>query len=193
MHRLIVALALEDVLGNIDEHRTRAAALGDIESLMQNLRQILELLHQEIVLGGGARDTKGVGFLERVGADQLAGHLAGEGDQRNRIHHGVDQTGDQVGGTRTRGGAADARLASGPRIALGGKSGVRFVAHQDVADGMIVHRVVKGQRDSAGIAEDYFDAFLNQAFKQNFRARHELIGGGGRHTVYPLEQRFVEQ
>ena len=60
------------------------------------------LLHQEIVLGAGARDAEGVGFLERVAADELGGDLAGDGDDGDGIHHGVHQAGGQVGGARAR-------------------------------------------------------------------------------------------
>ena len=125
------------------------------------------VLHHEVVLGAGARDAEGVGFLEGVAADQLARDLAGDGDDRDRIHHGVDQAGDQVGGAGTGGGAADADLAGGPRIALGGEGGVLFVPHQDVPDRVIVEGVVERQRDAAGISEDALDVFPQQTFEQH--------------------------
>ena len=131
------------------------------------------LLDQEVVLGAGARDAEGVGFLERVAADELAGDLAGDGDDRDGIHHGVHQAGDQVGGAGAGGGAADADLAGGARVAFGGEGGVLLVPHQDVADLVIVEGVVEGERDAAGIAEDAIDAFPGQAFEQHFRAAHQ--------------------
>ena len=70
-------------------------------------------------------------------------------DDRDRIHHGVHQAGDQVGGAGTGGGAADADFAGGARIAFGREAGVLFVPHQDVADVVIVERVVERQRDAA--------------------------------------------
>ena len=103
----------------------------------------------------------------------LAGDLPGDGDDRDRIHQGVDQAGDEVGGAGTGGGAADADLAGGARVTFGGEGGVLFVPHQDVADLVIVQRVVEGQRDAAGIAEDAIDAFADQAFQQHSRAAHQ--------------------
>ena len=97
------------------------------------------------MLGAGARDAEGVGFLERVAADELGVDLAGDGDDRDGIHHGVHQAGDQVGGAGAGGGAADADLAGGAGVPFGGEDGVLLVPHQDVADGVVVHRVVKGR------------------------------------------------
>ena len=41
-HGLIVALGLEHVLGDIDQHRTGPAAGGDVKRFVDDLRQILE-------------------------------------------------------------------------------------------------------------------------------------------------------
>ncbi len=94
------------------------------------------------MFGAGARDSERVGFLERVAADQLGGNLAGDGDHRDGIHHGIDQAGDQIGRARSRRGAAHADAAGGSRVAFGGEGGVLLVADQDMADGMVVEGVV---------------------------------------------------
>ena len=125
------------------------------------------------MLGAGARDAEGVGFLEGVAADELAGDLAGERDDGDGIHHGVDQAGDQVGGAGAGSGAADAHLAGGARIAFGGEAGIFFVADQHVADVVVVDGVVEGQGDAAGISEEAIHAFARQAFEQHFRAIHQ--------------------
>ena len=129
-----MALGLEDVLGNIHQHRTGASGGGDVKRFVNGLRQIRQLLHQEIVFGAGARDAERVGFLERVAADQLGGNLAGDGDDRNRIHHGVDQAGHQVGRARTGGRAAHAHLAGGARVSFRREAGVLLMPHQNVLD-----------------------------------------------------------
>ena len=130
----------------------------------------------KLCLVAGARDAERVGFLERVAADELGVDLAGDGDDRDGIHHGVDEAGDQIGGAGSGGGAADADLAGGARVAFGGEAGVLFVTHQDVPDVVIVERVVEGKRDAAGIAEEAIDAFADEAFEQHFGAGHELAG-----------------
>src|SRR5690348_3853234 len=101
---------------------------------MHYLRKLGDGLDQEVVLGAGAGDAEGVGFLERVGADELGGNLAGDGDDGDGIHHGIDQAGDQVGGAGSGGSAADADASGGAGIAFGGEGGVLFVTHQDMAD-----------------------------------------------------------
>ena len=103
-------------------------------------------------------------------------NLAGDGDDRDGIHHGVDQAGDEVGGAGAGGGAADADLAGGARVAFGGEAGVLFVAHEDVADVVVVEGVVEREGDAAGIAEEAIDAFAGEAFEQHFGAAHEFAG-----------------
>src|SRR5208283_4810870 len=147
-------LSLEDVFGDVDQHRTRTAGSGDVKRLVYDTRQVVDVLHQVVVLGSGARDAEGIGFLKRIGAHQLGGDLAGECNHGDRVHHGIHQSRDQVGGARPRGRTADANPARGTRVALGGEGGVLFVPHQNMANGVVVQRVVERQRDAAGIAED---------------------------------------
>jgi hypothetical protein len=71
-----------------------------VKRLLDDRRQVLAVLDQEVVLGRGSRDADVVGFLERVVADQVRRHLAGERDQWDRIHEGVLQRGHQIGRRR---------------------------------------------------------------------------------------------
>ncbi len=87
-----------DVLGNVDHDGTRPARAGDIEGLVQHAREIVDVLDQPVVLGAGPRDADRVAFLERVVADQVRRHLAGDADDRNGIHQGVGEAGDRIGG-----------------------------------------------------------------------------------------------
>ena len=50
----------------------------DLEGLVQHARQIVDVLHQLIVLGAGPRDADRIAFLERIVADQMGRHLPGE-------------------------------------------------------------------------------------------------------------------
>ena len=125
------------------------------------------------MLGAGARDAEGVGFLEGVAADELAGDLAGERDDGDGIHHGIDQAGDQVGCAWAGGGAADAHPAGGARVAFRGEAGIFLVAHQHMAYVVVVDRIVQGQGDAAGIPEEAVHAFPRQTFQQHFRAIHQ--------------------
>ena len=56
---------------------------GDMEGLVDERGELVDVLHQPVVLGAGPRDADGVAFLEGVGADQRGRHLTGQADQRN--------------------------------------------------------------------------------------------------------------
>ncbi len=140
---------------------------------MDGARQVFESLDEIVVLGAGTRDAEGIGLLKGVAADELSGDLAGEGDDGNGIHHGVDEPGGEVGGAGSGSGAADSGFAGGARVSAGGEGGVLFVAHQDVADVMVVKDVVEGQGDAAGVAEHAIDAFADKAFEQHAGAAHQ--------------------
>ncbi len=72
----VARLALEHVLGDIDEHGTGAAGGGDVESLVDDLRQFGQVLDEVVVLGAGTGDAEGVRFLKRIAADQLGDDLS---------------------------------------------------------------------------------------------------------------------
>ena len=125
------------------------------------------------MLRAGPGDAEGVRLLEGVAADELGGDLSGNGDNRDRVHHRVDESGGQVGGAGARGGAADADLTRGAGVAFGCKRRVLFVAHQHVADFVVEENVVQGEGDASGVAEDAIHAFPRQAFQQHLRAAHQ--------------------
>jgi len=121
-------------------------------------------------------------------ADEAAVDLTRESDDRDGIHHGVDESGDQVGGAGARSGAADTDLAGGARVAFGGEAGILFVANEDVLDVVVVEGIVEGDGDAAGVAKEDIDALANETFEQHFGAAHEFAGlyMFGRSGVWPL-------
>ena len=83
---------------------------------------------EEAVLGDRHRDAADVGLLEGVRPDRRGGDLAGDGDDRHRVHVGVGDRRDEVRGARAGRRHADADLAGrdarsprrrGPRPARG--------------------------------------------------------------------------
>ena len=84
-------------------------------------------------------DAGDVSFLEGVRADRGTRHLAGDRDDRDRVHVGI---GDGVTRlvARSRGRHADPDFAGCLRVSLGGVAGALFMAHQDVAYLVGVHR-----------------------------------------------------
>src|SRR5579883_293353 len=73
----VVGLALKDIFRDVDEDRAGASGGRDVKGLVDDLRQLLNIFHQKIMLGGRASDAEGVGFLEGIAAHQFGRHLAG--------------------------------------------------------------------------------------------------------------------
>ena len=172
-HRLVVSLPREDVFRDVDKHRAGPSRGGDIERLVDGLRQVFEALYQEIMLGARACNAESIGLLESIAANQFAGHLARDGHDGDGVHHGVHQAGGEVGRAGSRSGAADSRFAGGARVALGGEGGILFVAYQHVADVVLVERVVEGESDAAGVSEHTVDTLADQAFQKHRGAVHQ--------------------
>ncbi len=126
----VIKLGVLHVHGDIDEDRSRPPRGGDVERLLENPGDVLRFLDQVTVFDDRLGDAGDVDFLEGVGADEVAAHLAGDGDHRRRIQIGVGDAGDQVGGPGAAGGDTDAGLAGCPGIAVGGVGRALLVAHQ---------------------------------------------------------------
>ncbi len=93
-------LGRRHVLRNVHHDRARAAGRRNIESLLHGDREILHVLHQEVMLDARPRDTDRVAFLERVLANRVRRHLAGDDDEGDRIHVGSGNAGDGIGHAR---------------------------------------------------------------------------------------------
>ena len=133
------------------------------------------------MLGHRQRDAGNVDFLKCVRAQHLAGDVAGDADDRNRIEHGGGDAGDEVGCAGAAGGDGHAHLARGARVAVGHVRGALLVAHQYVVDGKLAQRIIDGQNRAARIAEDVGNALADQRGPHNFRAGE--AGGCGEVSV----------
>ena len=174
----VLVLGLEDVLRQVDDDRSGPAAARDIEGLVDRAGEVGDVLHQVIVLGAGPRDPGGVGLLEGVVADQMGRHLAGEADDGNRIHQRVGQAGDGIGGAGARGDKDHAHLAGGARIAFRRMDGCLLMAHEDMAQRVLLEQlVVERQHSPARIAENHIHALIQQGLDDDsgsvrFLGRH---------------------
>ena len=177
------------VLRDVDHHRARPAVRRDVERLVQHAREIVHALHEIIVLGAGPRDADRVAFLERVVADQVRRHLSGDADERDRVHQRVGQPGHRVGGARPGRHQHAADLAGRARIAFRRMHRALLVAHQDVAQLLLLeHGVVDRQDRAAGVAEDVLDPLVDHGLDHHLGAGH-LLGHGSLQSVC----RFVGQ
>ena len=146
--------AVQDVLGDVQQHRPGPARSGEQKGLPNGQGYVLGLHHELVVLGDRTGDADGVGLLERVRPDYGPAHLARDGHHRDRVHIGVAQGSHEVGGTRAAGDHDDARPARDLRVTLGHMAGALFVADEYVADGRVEDRVVSRQDGAARQAEN---------------------------------------
>ena len=172
----------QHVLRQIDDDRPRPAAPRDVERLMDYAREIAHVLDQVIVLGARPGDAGGVGLLEGVVADQMRRHLPREAHDRHRVHQRVGQPGHRIRGTRAARHQHDPDPAGRAGIALRGVHRTAFLAHQDVAQRVLLEqRVVDRQDRTTGIAENDIDALVDQRLDDDIRSTPRL----GRHNRTP--------
>ncbi len=80
------ALRLLRVLGDVHEHWTRTARLGEVKRFLDRRHDVFDARHQVAVLGDRQRDAGDVGFLKCVVANELARHLTRDAHHRDRVH-----------------------------------------------------------------------------------------------------------
>ena len=165
-----LARRLLRVFRDVDVNRARTSRRGDVERLTERRRNFVRARHQVVVLGNRQRDAGHVGFLKRIGPDELAAHLAGDAHDRRRVQHRRRDAGHHVRGAGARGGDRDTDSAARPRVAVGHVRGALLVAHEDVADGIIEHGVVGRQNRPARIAEHVGHSLPHETFPDNLRA-----------------------
>ena len=110
--------SVNDVLWNIDQDRARTSGGRDMERILDRLGDVLGPRDQDVVFGHRPGDAGGVSFLERIIADQVRRHLAGEADDGDRVHQRVGQARHRIGRTGAGGHQHDANFAGGARITL---------------------------------------------------------------------------
>ncbi len=148
----------EGVLADVDEDGARPTRASDVEGLGDRARDLVGIGHEVVVLGDRHRDAADVRLLEGIGPDRAAGHLAGDRDDRHRVHVGVSNRGHEVGRARPRRGHAHADLSGRRGIPFSGVARALFVAHEDVAHlGGVHERVVCRQDRATRDAEDRVD------------------------------------
>ena len=152
-----------------------------MKRLVHDAGEVLGPFHQIVMLGAGPGDADRVRLLEGVVADHMGRNLAGQADDRHRVHQRIGQAGDRVGGTGAGGHQDDADLAGRAGIAFGRVDGRLLVADQDVADLVLLEqRIVERKHRTAGITEDHLHALIDQRLDHHLRAGQALrIGGGG--------------
>lgn len=171
------------VLGQVDQDRPGASLARDAKRFAHDLRKFLHPPHQKAVLDDRHGHAEHVQFLERIGAQQGRGDLAGQAHHRYRIEHRIGDAGDQIGGARAGGGHAHADPAAGTGVPVGGEGGALFVTDQDVLEPGIHQGVVERHDGAARITEQRFHALGFQGLRQPARAIAGRAVCGGVHAL----------
>ncbi|MND73429.1 hypothetical protein D3C80_650030 [compost metagenome] len=159
------------VLRNVDHHRAGTAGLGDVEGLLDHLGDFRGMLDDEAVLHDRAGDTDHVGFLEGVGTDHVARHLAGQDHHRNGVHVGGGDAGDGVGRARAGSHQHHTGLAGGAGVAVGHMGSSLFMTDQDVGHVVFLEQgIVDMQEGTARVPVDVLNAFVTQRADDHFSA-----------------------
>ena len=177
----------EDILRQIDDDRPGAAALRDVEGLVQYAGQLADVLDEIIVLCARPRDAGRVGFLKCVVADQVRRDLARQANDRHRVHQRVGEPGDCIGRAGTARYKDDPDTAGRAGIALGRVHGPLLMPHEDVAQRILLEkRIVDRQDGTAGIAEYDIDALVHQSLDDDLRSAQRL---GRHHNLHRQQHR----
>gem|GEM_PF-6412712 len=161
----------EHVGRDVDQHRTRTPAARERERFTHFGVELTRIRDEDRGFGRALRDRADVGFLKTVGAHQRHAHVGRDRHDRNRIHHRIDEPGDEIGRPRSRGCAANADASAGPCITTRRKRRARLMANEDVTHGMSVERIVKRHDGAAGVAENNVDPLAFECFKDRVSAR----------------------
>ncbi len=177
---------LLDVLRNVDDDGAGAAGAGEDEGLLEDAREVGGVEDEVAVFDDRQGHAEEVGLLERGLADELGENLAGDTDQRDGVHVGIGDAGNEVGGSGAGGGHAHADFAVGAGPGLGGEHTALLVAGKDDADFVAAGEgLVELLRGTAGVGEDDVHALTREALDYGVGAVHGatdfgLGEGGGR-------------
>ncbi len=178
-----------DILGDVDQDGAGATFLGNCKGFGQDRRDLGRVADQPRMLDDRQGDAEDIDFLEAIRAHQVRTDLAGDADQRDGIHIGIGNAGDQVGGAGARRGHADTDAAGGTCIGIGGKGGALFVTDEDVLQAGSGERIVDRHDGAARIAEQGFDPQRLQRGDDQLRAGGLIAHQGSRNSAEIFRKR----
>ena len=178
------------ILCHIDQYRPWPPGGGQVKGLVNHPRQVVHIGHQVRMLGDRDRDAGDVGFLKGVGAQQRAGHLTGDSDQRSGVHERIGNGRHEICGTRSRCAQAHAHASGGPGVTFGRMTGALLMAAEHVPQPVAVlpHGVVERHDRATGNAEHRVDPFAQQGLADDLRTGHGAgrMGRRGHASTAPL-------
>ena len=143
-----------------------------MERFLEDAREILGALDQVGVLGEGLAGAGDVGLLKDVAAEQLRIDLPRNGHERDAVHVGCGDAGNEIRRAGAGGGDAHAGLSGGTGVAAGGMSRILLLADENMADLRLIEEIIERADCRARISEGKLYAFKLQTFHHHFRAAY---------------------
>ena len=162
------------ILGEVEYHRTRSTATSDIERTAHSPRYILRTANLISPLRDRLGNAHQVNLLEGISTQSTHTHLSGDNHDRRRIHHGISNTGERIGSSRTTSHESHTHFAADSGISLCSVSSSLLVTNQDVIEHLLLSSRVTIQRikhwhdTTARITEDGLYPFVMQRAHQCF-------------------------
>ena len=142
--RSVFILCRSHILGDIDQDRTRSAALCDGKRPAYGIGQLFDIFYDEIVFGDRHGHAGDVDLLKAVAAQQAHANITGNGYHWDGIHECGRNTSYQVGSTRAGSSQAYTNLSRNPRITVRSMGCALLMGGQDVGNLilMLVKRII---------------------------------------------------
>ena len=81
-----------DILGKIDQYRTRTTSRSDMEGFLHRPCQVLNILNKKVIFGNGPGNACDICLLKGVIPYQMGGNLTSNSHHGNRVHMGSSNT-----------------------------------------------------------------------------------------------------
>src|SRR5699024_10925783 len=137
----------------------------------------LEIRHLIVMFRDRCRHPDDIRFLESIRTDDCRRYLTGKDNHRQRIHHRICNTCDQVGRPRPGSGNDDARLTCNPCVSFCCMDEPLLMSAQYVLEGCFrtVQGIVDRKDSTTRVTEYCINIQFNQRLNEQVCARSQLL------------------
>ncbi len=132
-----------DILWEIDQDRPRSPGGCDVKRLLYDPRKVVYIFYQIIVFCDRKRDSGDVSLLKGVVSDHRCRNLSCYRDDRNRVHVGVCDAGNEISCARSGCCEAYPDLSGCSCVSVCRMCGTLLMPYQNVPDVRIIQFVVQ--------------------------------------------------
>jgi hypothetical protein len=177
----------EDIDRNIDKNRPRAPGARNMKCFVHHTWEVIDIFNKPVMLGDRHCNTGDVCFLEGIFTDDFGADLPGDGYHRDRVHHRIADSGDQVGCSWPGCPDTNADLTGCVGISFRHVSAALLVPDQHMLKKLaVVDFIVKRNNRAARISEDNLNALTAETLQEGFRARALNFRHHSHLSTYPF-------